>query len=252
MIQYFNRKVLRLRNKFFSYRKEKQLEEKRLAFYRQFISHNDMVFDVGANMGNRIKIFLRLNTKIIAFEPQTKCSTYLKRKFRGKIILIPKGVGEKAERKKFYIADSSVLSSFSEEWIISTQKSGRFEEYKWDKTEYVELTTLDLTIQNYGVPQFIKIDVEGYELEVLKGLSYPINYISFEYAVPEQTKKTIECIKQIENVNGQYNTLYNYSIAEEMEFALDKWLTVDEMINHIHSQKFQNTSFGDIYARRSY
>jgi FkbM family methyltransferase len=249
MIQNYTKKVLGLLTKFFSYRKEKQLEKTRIAFYSQFISVNDMVFDVGANMGNRIKIFLQLNARIIAFEPQKKCCDYLKHKFKNKIILVQKGLGEKEEKRKFYIADVSVLSSFSEEWINSTKKSGRFEKYKWDKTEYVELTTLDIIIREYGVPQFIKIDVEGYELEVLKGLSHPINHISFEYAVPEHTEKTIECIKQIENIN-KHQTLFNYSIGESMKFALDEWLTAEDMIIHVRSQTFENTNFGDIYARK--
>ena len=246
IIKYFTKKV----KGFFFLLKEKQSEKKRLAFYEQLISPNDLVFDVGANRGNRVKIFVQLGAKVVAIEPQKACYTFLKRRFGRKIIVIPKGAGEKEDKKLFYIADSSVLSSFSEDFIESTQKSGRFKQFKWNKSEYIDITTLDSLIQEYGIPQLIKIDVEGYELEVLKGLSYSVNYISFEYTVPEQTKKTIDCIKQIGNINGN-KTLFNYSVGESMEFALQEWLPIDKMIDLVCTQDFENTGFGDIYAHKS-
>ena len=241
------RKFIGFKELFFPSWEERQLEKKRFEFYGQFISRGDLVFDVGANMGNRTKIFLQLGAKVVAIEPQKKCCTFLKLRFGRKVIIIPKGLGEKEDKKLFYIADISVLSSFSEEFIKSTNQSGRFKQYKWNKSEYVDITTLDLLIKEYGIPRFIKIDVEGYELEVLKGLSYLINYVSFEYAVPELITNTIDCIKQIEGIFGN-TTLFNYSARESMEFALDVWLPFDKMIDYIFSQDFENTGFGDIYA----
>ena len=248
-MQYFNKIVRGIENLFFHTSKNRQLEKKRLAFYGKFITTDHLVFDVGANRGNRVKIFLQLGAKVVAVEPQKKCHTILKRKFGKKIIIIPKGAGEKEDIKPFYEADISVLSTFSEEFITTTQKSGRFKKYNWNKTHDIDITTLDLIIQKYGIPQFIKIDVEGYELNVLKGLSHSINYISFEYAVPEQLTKTVECIKRIDNIS-ENKALFNYSVGESMEFALIEWLSMGKMIDIVNSPGFENTSFGDIYARK--
>src|SRR5476651_1648081 len=111
----------------------------------------------------------------------------------------------------------------------------------------MEMTTLDNLIKQYGAPDFLKIDVEGYESEVLKGLHSPVNMISFEYTTPELTEKAVECIDLIEAVNK--NIECNYCVGESMELALEKWLPVSKMKEHVLSKQFIDTAFGDIYVR---
>ncbi|GHT55939.1 hypothetical protein FACS189446_7820 [Bacteroidia bacterium] len=221
--------------------------KQKVKFYSQFVSPNDLCFDVGANMGNRTEILLQLNARVVAVEPQKKCYEYLRQKFGDKINLVTKGLGDVEEEKTFYISDVSVLSSFSKEWIDSTSKE-RFKANHWDHTEQIKMTTLDKLIEQYGVPHFIKIDVEGFELEVLKGLSHPINMISFEYTFPEAKKQALLCIVRIEKINR--NIVFNYSIGESMKFALSEWITSEEMIKLINSKKFSDSAWGDIYAKK--
>jgi FkbM family methyltransferase len=175
---------------------ERKLLRKRKIFYASFVKKGDFCFDVGANLGNRIEPLLQIGAKVLAIEPQKTCIEYLQHKFGNKITLITKGVSDSEGVKSFYISDSSTISSFSREWINAV-KEERFKEYNWDKVVETEMTTLDKLIQEYGVPVFIKIDVEGYELEVLKGLNSPVDVISFEYTTPEQTMKAIDCICHI-------------------------------------------------------
>ena len=227
---------------------DQKVIESRKIFYSQFVKEGDLCFDVGANVGNRILPLLMLNAKIVAVEPQKYCQKILKARFGNKINLVPKGLSETEEVKDFFISNDSVLSSFSKEWIDSVKKT-RFKEYKWKAIHKVQMTTLDKLIENFGIPAFIKIDVEGYELEVLKGLNRPINMISFEYTVPEQTDKAIACIKRLALINKKIE--FNYSISESMEFTKSKWIEADEMINLINNQQFIETEFGDIYARNS-
>jgi FkbM family methyltransferase len=221
--------------------------KKRSCFYSTFINENDLCFDVGANIGNRIQPLLNLGANVVAVEPQESCRKFLTHRFGTKIKLVAKGLGENEEIKDFYIANSNTLSSFSNDWINQV-KNGRFKHNTWNKTVKVEMTTLDQLIRSYGVPSFIKIDVEGYELEVLKGLTSSVNMISLEYAVPEQTAKLIACINRIEK-NDKYIEC-NYSIGESMDFALKKWYSVENMKNHIQTISFANTEFGDIYVRQ--
>lgn len=218
----------------------------RKSFYAEFINKGDLFFDVGANVGNRVSPILELGANIIAFEPQRSCRNILKWKFGNKITVVPKALGEKTDTRDLHISNFSGLSSISEEWIDSV-KNTRFKNYEWKTIEKVQVTTLDQAIETYGVPQFIKIDVEGYEFDVLKGLTRPINIISFEYTTPEQTDKAILCIKRIASVNP--HTEYNYSVGESMKFSLEKWIGIDEMLRLVNSQIFIKTAFGDIYAR---
>lgn len=227
-------------------RQEKEENKKRQLFYSQFVSQNDLCFDVGANIGNRITPILNLGAKVVAIEPQKNCYRYLRYKFGEKIEIVTNGLGESESIKDFYISDESTISSFSESWIDAVKQS-RFKNSQWNKVEKIEMTTLDILIEQYGVPVFIKIDVEGYELNVLKGLTKPVKMISFEYTVPEQIDKAIDCITQIDKYNS--NVEFNFSALESMTFSLPKWLLIDDMIKYINSNNFLETGFGDIYAQ---
>lgn len=218
----------------------------RSPFYSTFVKAGDLCFDVGANMGNRVRPLLLLGARVVAVEPQEVCHTYLRKEFGKKITLVTKGLGETETIKKFYLTKGTVLSSFSEEWINSV-KTTRFANDQWDSSVEVEMTTADKLIENYGVPAFIKIDVEGYELEVLKGLTQPVGMISFEYTVPEQAEKPVLCIEQVNRYNKDIEC--NYSIGETMKFELDHWLSAADMKNYVKTQEFIDTGFGDIYIR---
>lgn len=221
--------------------------QRKAAFYSLFIKPGDICFDVGANMGNRIAPLLYLGAQVIAIEPQEKCYNYLKREFGDKIILVQKGLGEAEGIKLFHLSDDTTLSSFSSEWITSVKTTGRFKEKTWKTVLQTEMTTVDLLIEKYGKPSFIKIDVEGYELEVLKGLTTAVQMISYEYTVPEQPERAIMCLDRIEKYNPQIEC--NYSIGEDLVWALAAWVSPGQMRAHILTAEFNDTCFGDIYVR---
>lgn len=229
------------------YKKQESLSHtKRLEFYRQFVNIGDLVFDVGANIGNRVRVFLDLGCKVVAVEPQQECIKELQKKFDNRIELIPKGLGEKEEQKTLHISDVNTISSLSEEWIESVKQS-RFSQHEWNKKVTIELTTLDKLIHDFGLPRFCKIDVEGYELEVLRGLSQPIPAISLEYTVPEQTSRLLACLELCNKLHGLYK--YNYSPGEDMELALDNFISYAEFIALVKTKQFEETNFGDIYLK---
>jgi FkbM family methyltransferase len=226
-------------------RMEKELFPARLAFYRQFIDPNDLVFDVGANIGNRVEIFIACGAKVIAVEPQPSCVNILNQKFGRSIIIEQVGLSDRDGELTMRIATDSTVSTFDSNYIEETKGKFRFTE--WKDTIQVPITTLDKLISKHGVPRFCKIDVEGFELQVLKGLHTPIPYISIEYIVPERTEAAISCITLLKNISpyGQFN----YSIGESMTWALKEWLSFDLFIKHVKSTEFNKTSFGDIYYK---
>jgi len=233
-------------------RQEIEREQKFFArlktFYSQFVSQGDLCFDVGANLGNRIEPLLSIGARVVAFEPQNVCCEYLRAKFGSRIILIQKGVGASPSKQKFFLSNNLLLSSFSPEWIDSVEASNRFAgTSKWDKVVEMEITTLDVSIAKYGIPAFIKIDVEGFELEVLKGLTNKIKMISFEYTTPEQVGKIVECLKEIEKHSTDLEC--NYSVKENMKFELNSWINISEMKEYVLQQEFIETELGDIYVR---
>jgi FkbM family methyltransferase len=215
--------------------------------YSEHIKEGSLCFDVGANLGSRIGVFLNLGAQVIAVEPQKGCVKYLNRKFKGKIITLCKAVGEKNDKQEIYISKySSTLTSLSKEWIDEVRIT-RFKHVKWEKKEIIDVVSLDYLINEYGLPDFIKIDVEGYEFEVLKGLSKKIKAISFEYTLPEQKHKAINCLKLLQKIDSDY--FCNYSLEEEMKYKNSEFIKIDEMIEFIEMDKIQVPSVGDIYVK---
>lgn len=225
-------------------RTEEILLPKSVTFYSQFINENDLVFDVGANVGNRIKAFLELKATVVAVEPQPQCYTVLEDLFPN--ISIEKiALASQEGKMKMHIATDSTISTLSDEFIEATSKD-RFKSYAWNETIHVQVSTLNKLISSYGKPTFCKIDVEGFELEVLKGLTTSIPFLSIEYCVPEMQKNLNDCINYLHQLN--VNGLFNYSIEETMEFHLP-WMTFAEFKQHISTQEFSNTLFGDVYFK---
>ena len=228
--------------------KERVLLEKRRIFYSQFLKKDSLFFDVGANYGNRIEPLINEGIRIITIEPQIECVRYLKNKYREKISVVQKGLGSKVETKLMYVSPhTNILSSFSKEWIDSTIESGRFQKIKWNEEREIQMTTLDRLIESYGSPDFIKIDVEGFELEVLKGLSSPVKVLSIEYTVPERKDTLIDCLLYL---NGLSNSAvkFNYCIGENTEFSLSNWVSFDKITEVVNSKGFLSTQIGDVYA----
>ena len=232
-------------------RKDKEVEEvsedfiNRKNFYAQFLKKGDTYFDIGANYGNRISPIMKLDVGlIVAVEPQEACCNYLRETFKG-ITVLQNGVWAVAETKTFYVSCDSVLSSFSQDFIIKTGDT-RFVGNTWNETKQIEIITLDSIIEKYGTPDFVKVDVEGFEPEVFKGLSKPLKVVSFEYTVPELSDNLFPII---EKLNSLGNCTFNYSIGESMELHLKDWVNYNSIKNILESASFIATGFGDVYAK---
>ncbi|MFA6993527.1 MAG: FkbM family methyltransferase [Patescibacteria group bacterium] len=222
-----------------------QQQRKMLKFYFQFIQPGDLCFDVGANLGNRTEIFLQLGATVVAVEPQEKCYQHLAKKYNYNplVTLVGQALGSQSGEGEIMISEAHTLSSMSPEWISGVKNSGRFADYQWQKKVKVKITTLDKLITQYGQPVFCKIDVEGFEFEVLKGLSRPIKAISFEFT-PEFLEPTI---KAINHLAGLGSVKFNYSIGESMNLTLANWVGAEEICQLLAA--VDQTIFGDIYAR---
>ena len=217
-----------------------------LRFYSQFINQGDLCFDVGANLGNKTETFLKLGATVVAIEPQSVCMQQLKKKYHknSRVILIQKALGEKEGERELFLSPAHTISSMSKEWINSVKSSVRFRNYTWNKSVTVPMTTLDKLIEEIGKPSFCKIDVEGFEFQVLKGLSQPIRTLSFEFT-PEFIDSAIHCIEHLSKIGL---VKFNYSVGESMRLALPTWVTNDEMCK-ILTNLPDKTIFGDVYAK---
>lgn len=217
------------------------------SFYRRFIQPGDLVFDVGANLGNRTAVFRRLGARVVAVDPQPGCVRELRNRFGADpgVILEPVALGSTEGTAEMLVASHHTLSSLSREWIERVRESGRFVDYSWDERVQVKVMTLDQLIDRHGEPGFCKIDVEGFEMEVLRGLTRPLQAVSLEFA-PEYADGTLSCIGHLREL-GDYE--FNLSEGESMRLTHQKWRDPEAMVLEIRRYPRDIGRFADIYAR---
>ena len=214
--------------------------------FEKILLHKSLCFDIGANMGNKTDQLLNLGASVVCVEPQLNCIHALNSRFKGNdnVKIVQTALGSENGVLDIFISDSDTLSTMSTDFIKETSKE-RFNHVTWDKVDKVNVTTIDNLISIYGCPDFCKIDVEGYEVEVLKGLSVPIKYISVEFT-PELKDKTFDCINIL---NGLTEYEYNYSEGESNNFTFENWIDSEEMIEFLKRNNDFSVSFGDLYAK---
>jgi FkbM family methyltransferase len=214
-----------------------------LKLYANFIAPGDVVFDVGANRGDRTDIFVRLKAKVTAVEPNQELAARLKREFRFSSVYVePLALGAAAGIRPLRHCTVHEMSSMSNRWIEAVQ--GRYQDLTWDWTEMVPVTTLDNLVRQHGEPAFMKLDVEGFESEVLAGLSRPLRSLSFE-ATPECLDVASECCARLLHL-GEYE--FNVSRDERFELELPRWAEAADVLAML--EKWRGTwSYADVYAR---
>ncbi len=214
-------------------------------FYRPFIQPGDLCFDVGAHVGNRIRVWRGLGARVVAVEPQPQMMAWLRRLYgrSAQVALVASAVGAKAGQATLHVSSRTpTVSTLSANWMSAVQQDPSFTGVAWDTAVTVPLTTLDALIAQYGRPAFCKLDIEGYELEALGGLSQPIPAISFEH-IPAAQGLTAACVARVAEL-GAYH--FNYSPGESHQLIWATWRHAAEMAAALPQLP---PGSGDVYAR---
>jgi len=216
-------------------------------FYAGFIRSGDLCFDVGAHVGSRLRAWTPLGARIVAVEPQPECMTLLRRWYgdRPDIILIEQAVGAVPGTADLLVSSRTpTVTTLSSAWTEAVRRDRAFEKVRWDYRLPVMVTTLDELITRHGLPAFCKIDVEGYEREVLKGLSQPIPALSFEF-IPACLGTARGCVAYLAEL-GRYE--FNWSVGEAQRLRSSGWLDAAQLLACLDDIASTGKS-GDIYAR---
>jgi FkbM family methyltransferase len=214
----------------------------------KFLKHADLVFDVGLNLGEKAASFLDLGCRVVGFEPQRNIYLQAVNRFKNNGNFIGENVALDDSKgvSTIRIASFHTISSMNLEYIRNVKKL-RFSTYSWDSEEVVNTDTLDNMISKYGVPKYIKIDVEGHELNVLRGLTSRIEYISIEF-ITEMLGPVKECLDYVDRLNEKKSS-FNYIYGNNDNFYFEHWIGKDEIIAYLDSVNDRQNEFGDIFIR---
>jgi FkbM family methyltransferase len=219
---------------------------RRRELYRTFISPGDLCFDVGAHVGNRVGCWLELGACVLAIEPQPDLMAVLRVLYgrQQRVSLRECALAEAPGVRRINISSATpTVSSLSSDWMSEVRRDPRFASVSWDRSCEVQVDTLDGLIARHGKPAFCKIDVEGYELEVLAGLSQPLAAVSFEY-IPVALERALACVQRLSAL-GPYE--FRPSEVESMRWATS-WLSADAIREWLRRLPLSAGS-GDVYAR---
>ena len=223
----------------YEYSKKGALRE----LHSQFIQPGSLVFDIGAHTGYYADCFINLGAKVVCVEPQPYCVQKLKRRFSdvSAIEILEMGVAERSGELNLYIdLDNTATATFSEKFM----KLGPFKNRHWGGEKIVPVTTLDDLIAEYGVPGYCKIDVEGYEPNVIQGLNTPIPFISFEYfqAFLCDTERCLNHLEKLGEISMNYAPTFDFTTLKLKKWTQNK----GELFSEIMKSSFEYS--GDVFV----
>lgn len=217
-----------------------------IALYRQFIRPGDLVFDVGAHVGDRIGAFRALGATVVALEPQPAAFRWLKLRYGWdrRTTLVQAAAGDTPGVLTLHVNIANpTVSTASDVFIEASRGAEGWEGQHWDETISVPAVTLDGLIETHGLPAFVKIDVEGFELAVLQGLSRPVKALSFEFTTIQRDVAQ-GCLKRLAEL-GDYR--FNVALGESQRLELPELATAAGMADFVAKLPHSANS-GDIYA----
>ena len=217
------------------------------ALYRPLVPHGGLTFDIGSHVGDRVACFRALGARVVAVEPQAALAKTLRLLFGRDpgVAVHQAAVGATAGEALMHLnLVNPTVSTASPEFIAAAAGAVGWADQRWSRSCRVPQLTLDALIAQYGRPAFVKIDVEGFEAEVLAGLSTAVAAMSFEFTML-QVGVAVDSVRRCATL-GPY--LFNAALGESQRLVHRHWVDAASIIAWLETLS-ESANSGDVYAR---
>jgi len=208
-----------------------------------------MLFDIGANAGKYTLANIAKYEKVICVDASRfQCDIMCSRVPLNKCTIVHALVSND-KNSKFYFCrhaaglnyagiNYSGISTASKEWISGKGRFAPGNKYNepsmvWEEAE-APVVRLDDLVAHFGEPTFIKVDVEGHELEVISSLSKFSGTLTFEWS-EEMKQEAIDAVNYIHDVLGHTRFYIQHEDAYAFEPNDDEFVSKTELFELIES-----------------
>lgn len=224
---------------------------RQIEFYRSILRTSDRegaIFDIGANLGDKAEVFRRVPAKVICFEPDRTNIKFLQQRFRkrSEVLVVGKALSDKIDRLTFNVfEDGNAMNTLSAKWVdvLTRIDRPRFGTGRKIVERYeVDTLTLDHVLDQYGPALYVKIDVEGHEINVLSGLTRAVPFLSFEINLPDFRAEALACVAHLASIAPM--TLFNYDVENKLEMS--EWVNAKAFSSWLNETSIP---YAEVWAR---
>lgn len=188
---------------------------------------NDLIYDVGMHKGEDTEYYLKKGFKVIGIEADPDLSGYCRNKFsieieKGNLIIIEGAIVEPTYVKMknvkaifFKNKNNSVWGTVDRDWATRNERMGT-------SNEIIEVPIIYFSdiLEKYGIPHYLKIDIEGMDVVCLKALQHfeiKPSYVSIESNKVsfKKLQEELELLKQL-GYTG-FKAIQQYGISHQKE-----------------------------------
>lgn len=197
-----------------------------------------LAFDIGCNVGKYSTCLLNEGySKVVAVDPNPHLFIIKD----NRVTRVFAACSDKNSNIPFYFSNADTISTASINWVTNSRFSGQ---YIWEKYEVPSLT-IDELVSQFGIPDHIKIDVEGYEEIVLNGMTKKYaSDLCFEWA-EEEGDSAIRCVDYLYSLGY---TKFGYILTDTYLKKPTNYYSIDEFKKIFIYDKNRKTEWGMIWV----
>lgn len=195
-----------------------------------------LLYDIGANRGLYADANRHEFDECILVEANPSLCSFLSSKYESNTqIHIENAIVSNKSSETFYVSNADTISTVDPEWVTKSRFSHN---YSWRPLEGLPTVSLDQLLQKYGEPYHIKIDVEGYEYNVIQSLTKKVRSLCFEWA--EEKKK--EILLTLDYLNSLGYRQYAIQIEDSYTHKVDssEWMSFEQIWNGMNTTCNEN------------